>query len=155
MTGMEKFFIAATTASTALNIAGKQKENQASVKALRNEANLLDSESAQLEQSNKYEQDKLRAEKKLSIGRAKNAFAKSGVKMEGSPLEILADIGTSYEMDINALKYNTKVDTDRLRNESRYRLDSAKKIRRTGFFETVGAGLQGATQIASFLAPRG
>jgi len=68
---------------------------------------LAEQEAEAIGKSGAYEEAKLLREKKQILGKQRAAYAKSGVRFdEGSPLEVMADSATGYEMDISAKRYN-------------------------------------------------
>ncbi len=51
----------------------------------------------------------LQKRKKRLISAQKAGYSKSGVRLEGSPIEVMIDSAAQYETDILISKYNTKV----------------------------------------------
>ena len=101
-----------------------------------------------LEQAGKFEEAKLKREKLKTLGMQRVAYAKGGVRLEGSPLEVMADTAAQYELDIAANRYNvqTGIATTRYGMEvgvSKYRSQAeqsrlmAKRYKTAGY---LGAG---------------
>ena len=60
-------------------------------------------------EESEYKTQKLEREKRFMFARQRTAYAKSGVMLtEGSPLAVMADTATQYEMDIRMQRRQTK-----------------------------------------------
>lgn len=60
-------------------------------------------------EAGKLRVDRLRRQKKTFNAKQQAAFAKAGVRLTGSPLQVLADTATELEFDILIEDFNTRV----------------------------------------------
>ena len=86
----------------------------------------------------KFEKYKLRRAQEQMTSKQRALYAKSGVSMEGSPLEVMADSYAQYELDIAVNKYNTESEAKRLEA-------AAGASRTTGFLKAGGTLLTAAS----------
>lgn len=81
---------------------------------------------------------RLERQRKAMLGRQKALYAKAGVELSGSPLEVLADTEAQYELDKQLAAYNTEVDRTRYLYGARNYNDMAKSIMTQGFLNAGG-----------------
>lgn len=79
------------------------------------EANALATETAYA-----YEEKKARIKAAQTLGTQVTTYGKSGVLMEGSPLDVMAETAELEEQDILATKYNYTVQAARYRSQAEY-----------------------------------
>jgi len=68
------------------------------------------------------------------------AFAAAGVRLTGSPLEVIADSEAELLLDIAITDFNARVDVLNVLTEARFQLFKAQQARNTGFIR-AGATL--------------
>lgn len=79
------------------------------------------------------EKYRIERRRKLMIGRQKSLYAKAGVLLKGSPLEVLADTEAQYELDKALSEYNTKLGISNYSYESDYYTKKAGSYRKMGY----------------------
>lgn len=92
---------------------------------------------------------RLRRQKKTFASKQQAAFAAAGVRLTGSPLQVLADTSAELELDIQIEDFNTRVGI--LNAQSGAELDIIRgQIARTSSFISAGTTL--LSQIPNFLS---
>lgn len=110
------------------------QEGNAMAAAEKANAEVADLYAKQVRQSGEYEASKIEREKRQTQGTQKARYAKSGVLItEGSPIEVMADTATQYEMDIQATKYNAEVEARRYEYEAQNRRIMASRYKQLGY----------------------
>jgi hypothetical protein len=67
------------------------------------------------------------------FGSAQQAgYAKAGVKLEGSPLEVMIDTAAQFELDQYISKWNAQTQSSQLQNEADQRIKTGKAMQRSG-----------------------
>jgi len=110
-----------TVAGTAMTMVGQYQQSQAQAQTAEHNAAVAKSqadqyrkvgifEQEQIAAAGKLEEAKLRRQKRRMTGTQRAAYAASGVSLEGSPLEVMADTASQFELDIAVNKYGTKRD---------------------------------------------
>lgn len=118
-------------------------------------------ESETLTKQSEVEQARIAREKGQAIGKQRALYAKAGVRLdEGSPLEVMADTASQFELDLAANRYNLATGMEKIRYESQtqqaqltaeseYRRQLAKS-RKTSSYLTAGSTLLiGGAKVAS------
>jgi len=113
-------------------------------------AALASLQARQIRETGVYKERQLRREKAKMLGRQKALYAKAGIVLsEGSPLEVMADTATEYEMDISAIRYNTAIETARLGYESAFRRRQAESYKRLAYLRAASTILTSAYDLSS------
>jgi hypothetical protein len=132
-------------AGATLIAASEIKQGQTTKAVYKANANLAELQGQGIEQAGAYEGAKLAREKRQMLGRQKALYAKSGVSLsEGSPLEVMADTATQYEMDIAANRYNTAIQKSQTEYQAKIYRMMGKSALQTAY---MGAG---ATLLSGF-----
>lgn len=140
---------------TAAQVVGTIKQSQAAAAGEEYNASVAEAQAQAVGISSKYEQNKVSREKRQALSRQRALYAKSGVIIdEGSPLAVMADTATQYEMDINALKYNAAVQQNLLNTEADYRRQVARRTRSAGYLSAGSTLLMSAASMGKMM-PRG
>lgn len=143
-------------AGTAVSAVGSivQGQQQAKMAQAEGETNarIAEMQAAQVKQSAEYEASKIARAKRQALSRSQMLYAKSGVLIsEGSPLEVMADTATQYEMDINATRYNADVTAQRLNYEAAVSRNlsnaQARAYKTAGYFGAASTILTGASSM--------
>jgi len=92
----------------------------------------------QLRETGRLEEYRLRRRKKALLGKQRALYAKAGVLIEGSPLEVMADTASQFEFDIALSRYRTERDIALSRYETRKAIALSKyetetAVRRYGY----------------------
>lgn len=102
--------------------------------------------------------EKIQREKnKRLLASQQTGFAKGGVTMEGTPLEVMADTAADQERDIIAERYNTNIQAWRFRSQAQqFGFESSRDLSMASGPETagwIGAGSTLLTGAGRALAP--
>lgn len=108
-------------------IAGK-----AEAQALRYNAAIAKQEAKITEEKSKLEIKRLMRRKKDILATQRALFSKSGVLLEGSPLEVIRDTESEIEMDRLVGKYNRDIEKSRFLSEAKI------EEREAGIAERIG-----------------
>jgi len=81
--------------------------------------------------------EKFKAEQRATVGA-------SGVRLEGSPLESLAETASQIERDALMIRYSGKTEEQKYRMESKYLKTQAKYARKAGTLKAISTLLSGA-----------
>ena len=122
---------------TVLSAVGTLSQARASAQAAEYNAQVAELEAQAVKISGAREVEKLKREKRLTAGVQKARFAKAGVRLEGSPFEVLSETATQFELDIEAQKYTTRVGISRAQSEAQIARQRAGQFRTAG---TIGFG---------------
>ena len=117
---------------TFLSAVGTLRQARAAADTAEYNAQVVELEAKAAKISGEREVEKLKREKRLTAAEQKVAYAKGGVRLVGSPFEVLSETATQYQLDIEAQKYTTKVGISRAQTEAQiYR-------QRAGAYRTAG-----------------
>jgi len=89
----------------------------------------------------RFEKYKLRKAQEAMTSKQRALYAKAGVSLEGSPLNVIADTYAQYEMDIAVNKYNTESKVASLEA-------AATSSRVSGFLQAGGTMLTGMASMS-------
>lgn len=95
MTGMEALM-------AGLNVANTISQHQAQRRRASAQAAELQASAAQAREEAAADADQLRRRNRQLLGRQRALFAKSGVKLEGTPLGVQSDTATQGEIDVES-----------------------------------------------------
>lgn len=98
-----------------MTVYGQLRQGMAAEAAGEYNAAVLEEEARQEQVRLHFLKERLRREKGKMMGAQRAGYAKAGVKLEGTPLEVLADTAAQYEKDIAIEDYNTRVTMARKR----------------------------------------
>ena len=131
-------------------------------------------EQASIKTSGAAEEARLKREKAKTTSAQRSAYAQAGVRLEGSPLAVMADTAAQYELDISASRYNTELGLAQSRygtqlglaqskystalgvaqslSEAQYLKQSAKRTKALGYWGAGTTLLTGGSKIAGYYA---
>jgi hypothetical protein len=92
---------------------------------------------------------RLRREKRRFGAKQQAAFAKAGVRLTGSPLQVLADSAAELELDIMIEDYNTRIAILSAQSSADLDVIRGQQARTASF---IGAGSTLLTQLPSFIS---
>jgi len=81
-------------------------------------------------------------------------YGKAGVKLEGSPLEVLLDSASAAEFDMAITDYNAKVNMAQAEAGATQHEQAAKVYKRKGITEGMNTLLSASTGLQNMLAPK-
>lgn len=133
---------------TGLQMISQIKQGQSEAAVASANAEISRMQARQTEEEGKYEVAKLEREKEQMLKRQRMAYLKSGVLIsEGTPLAMMAQTATEYEMDIAALRYNSAVKAQQERYGSEIYKSSAKSARQLGYWKAGTTLLLGGAKV--------
>ena len=91
--------------------------------------------------------------KRRMLSRQKALYAKAGVTLEGSPLEVLADTASQFELDKAISNYNYGVEVSRNLSEANFQRYAGKQRRTAGFMNAGTTILGGMSKFKSLSSP--
>ena len=121
-------------AATGLSIYSEIQSGKARASAYQTNAEIAQMQARQAKKAGEYEVGGLKREKRRMTGRQRALYAKSGVVVSGgSPLEVMADTATEYQMDIGAQRYNIATQAGQYRYQSEIYKSRAKTAKQMGY----------------------
>lgn len=148
MSGSSAMF-ATTAISTGMQMYGNYKSAQEQAKAEKYNANIASQRAMAIRIAGQNETARLRRQKDTLLSTQKARYAKAGVLFEGSPMEVMIDSATQYELDIANTRYNYETEALMQDYEANYRRKRANDIKKAGMFNAFASGASGASNIAS------
>lgn len=122
-------------------------------------------ERATITQAGAVEQRQIERVKKQTISAQRARYGAAGVRLEGSPIEAMADTATQFELDLAASRYNVQLGIAESRyeqevakryytSEAAYRRQVAKYQRRAGYLRAGSTILTAAGGYGAFAGKR-
>ena len=105
-----------------------------------------------IKQSGALKVEQMRRSKSRMASSQVAAYAKAGVRMTGSPLQVVADTATELEMDIMIEDYNTRIGVINAQNQSDLNIMRGSQAMSSAY---IGAGTTLLSQLPSFVGSRG
>jgi len=134
---------AVQVAGTAVQVAGQLQKGQAEADTAKYNSRVAQLQATQVRRASEFEIQKLKREKSQHLARQRVVTAKSGLELSGSPLEVLIDSATQFELDIAAERYNTMSQISNLQFESDYQKRLAKAAKTSSYLAAGGTLLTG------------
>lgn len=148
--------VAAVTAAVAgigLQAYGQWKQGQAMGEAEAYNAAVARRQAENLRRSGELEAYRRRRSGERLTSRQTALYAKAGVLLRGSPLEVIEDAMSEIELDAEIAKYNISIGAGALESEARQKERLGRYYRQAGY---VGAGatiLTEGSRLASIYGP--
>lgn len=152
-------------AGLATQLVGQYKQGQAAEAQTESEqawheynAKLAEREATEAQEAAAYEEKKLRKSGERFKARQRMLYAKAGVSLEGSPLEVMEETATELEMDalmirrggqLGYQRYSAEAGLERMAGKSA--LLRGRSARRASRWKMAGTGLIGGSQLFSML----
>lgn len=108
---------AVSGAGMLMTSAGQKAQAEANAELMDYNRSIAEQEARATEEAGKIEEMKLDKQKKLMLSAEKAGFSASGFTLSGTPLAIMADTASQYEMDRSMLRANTATDAARRRSQ--------------------------------------
>lgn len=144
-------FAISTIATGALSAAGSiMQGNQAAAAGQAQQAAYNQAADAEARAS-AFEATKVFERNRRATSAALTQVAGSGVAVAGSPTEVLADNAAQTQMDIDAIRFGSKIKQGNLRTQGDLALMSGEQRQQAGY---IGAATAAAGTIASLYTPR-
>ena len=137
------------SAFVATELAGQYQQAQAQKQAAEYNARVAEMQAEAARRQGVLEQYKIKRAKRRMLGTQRALYAKAGLSLEGTPLEVLADTAAQYDLDLATSKYNTQIGVGRALYEASYQRYAGKQAYRAGLMG------MGKTLLTSGLAMKG
>lgn len=135
-----------TIASTAVAAGGQLYSGMQPASAYRTQAAAADRQAGmELERGN-YEASRAREQSDRQLAGMRGAYLSSGVSLEGSPSEVIADSATQASLDEQAIRYGARVQAGNLQFEARQARANAGSAMIGSFIGAAGTALGGFQQ---------
>lgn len=136
-----------TTALLALGLtaAGQITEGYQQAQAAEYNAAVARQKAQAARKAGKLEADRIRKQRERLTGRQKALYAKAGVTFSGSPMEVMIDSATNYEMDALITEYNYEVEARQSESQAQISNWRAKTYRSNSWKRAGATLLQGAS----------
>lgn len=134
----------------AFTAAGQIQESASVAAVEESNAAVATSEGIIAESTGKFEAKRIRKEKRIFTSEQEASFAKAGVKLTGSPLEVLEDTIATFEEDAILTEQNAQIEKSRLTSEAETKSRRAREIREAALPRAAATLLQvGAAVVSS------
>ena len=128
----------ALAASTAATVYSQYQQSVAQKEQANYEAAMAERRAQAAKQQYEYNKYQLERRKRLTAGKQASLYAKAGVLMTGSPLEVLSDTAAQYDIDIATAKYNAQVGISNAKYAADYSRYSGKQAMKAGYVQMGG-----------------
>ncbi len=142
--GPEAFLI-----SAAVGALGAIQEARASSAASEFNAKIADNNAIVSEQNAAAEEKRQRRMAGRQAANSRVAIAASGVRLEGSPLDVLEDQALEAELDALNLRYGGQLQASNYRSQAQLERSAARSARTQGFLSAGTSLLDGAGKFAA------
>lgn len=129
--------ITTTVISAGVSAYGQHQQGQSAKQAAKFNARVQENEAKRIEMEGRESLRRKRQENRSRIGAARARLGMSGVTMEGSPLEVMADAAGKLELEALEESRQSKAQSQRLRTQAGITLWEGKQQARAG---NIGAG---------------
>jgi hypothetical protein len=143
---MVAFLAALSAISTAAKVGGTLMSSKAEENAAKYNARLSEQNAVIAEQQAAAEVARYKRETYRRVGDIRAGYAASGVTMEGSPLDVLADSYAMATLDEENIKYQGRLEAMNYRNQASLDRAKAKNAKKAGYLSAAGQLLEGGTQ---------
>lgn len=131
-------------ATSALSAGGQYFEEKSKANAADYNARTAEWQARLVKQSSDFAMARIQRQKAKFLSTQQSLYAKAGVKMEGSPIKVMADSATEYELDKLTENYNAQVQMAALKSEAQASRTQAAQYRFQGAFQPAMTLLTGA-----------
>ena len=130
-------FAGLSIAGTALNAYGQIQAGQMQAKVASQNAEMAEANAHQVDLATDDKIDQIARHTSITLGKQRAGYAKSGVKLEGSPLEVLTETVNLGERDMFRVAKEGEFAGDSLRFSAAQERQKATYVKRASF---IGAG---------------
>jgi len=146
---MAEVAIAMEAVGTGMEMIGNHKEAQEQAKAEDFNAYISEQRAKNIRRAKDEEIRKIRRNKDSMLSTQKAKYAKAGVLFEGSPLEVMTDTATQFELDVANTEYNYETEARAQEDEADFRRKRAKDIKSAGMMNAFATGAYGGSNLAT------
>lgn len=140
--------IAGKAAGSIVSAVGQHVTRKEQAKAAFRNAAIARQQARLVEIRRDIELKRLKKAKRSFAGTQRSLFAKSGVRSQGSPLEVMSDSASEFEMDIQITQFNADVARDALLSQAGEDARLGKKFKKAAVLEPIVTLLSGGAQSA-------
>ena len=133
-------------ASTAMQAAGSIIEGRNQQISAKFNAELAQRQAEAYGKQAELEKYRIERRKRQLMGKQRALYAKAGVRLEGSPLEVLADTEAQFELDKAIVEYNKRLNVGRYKAQASMYKKMGKQALMSGIIKA------GTTLLTSFAA---
>jgi len=151
--GLEAVAIAAITATGVIQAVSAVQAGKSARKAEQYNAAVARQEATVVQESAKLDIERQKREQKAFSSKQRALYAKAGVQLSGSPLEVLADTAYAFEMDQAITSYNAQIGAQQSESRARYSEYLGSTYYREGVVKAGTTLLGTVGRVASFAAP--
>lgn len=134
---------------------GQLKESEAQARASEYNANVAEMNAEQAILISAQDERRQRIIARKELGSIRAAYGASGVSMEGSPMDVLAESTANAELDALNIRYAGQAKAAGLRDEASYERFRAKETRAAGVLGAAASLLSGGARAYSMIPSRG
>jgi len=143
------------SAFVATELAGQYQQAQAQRQTAKYNARVAEMQAEAIRRQGKLQQYRLKRAKRRMLGKQRALYAKAGLSLEGTPLEVLADTAAQYDLDLATSRYNTEVGARSSLYEADYQRYAGKQAYRAGLLGMGETLLTAGLAMKSFLPKSG
>lgn len=148
MTGIETVALVAMAAGAAVSAYGQIKGGRDTKKAMDRNAQVLERNAVIARQQARAEADTQQREARQRLGAMRAGYGASGVAVEGSPLDALADSAQLAELDRQNLIYNGELKAMGYQDSASGERFAGRNAQTSGYMGAASTILTGAGDIA-------
>lgn len=155
MTGLEIGMLAVSAASAGMAAVGQMQAASARSKQARYNAQVADINAARSRQAAAEKARQVERKNRRLLGATRARTLSSGIQLEGSALEVLADNTAEAELERLTTIYAGEVAGTKWENQASFDRFQAGQIRRGGFLSAATELVKGGARAYSVLGPFG
>lgn len=140
--------LALLAVGTAFSAIGAIQQGQAANSAAKYNAAVAGQRATAAKQQAAADMDKKRRDTVRRLGSIRAAYGASGVTLEGSPLDVLAESAANAELDVLTIKYKGDLEATGYGNEATLETARGQQARTAGY---MGAGAALLTGVDKYL----
>lgn len=144
---------AAMAAAAVVGAVGAVQSGQAQAKAAEYNAQVAENNAQAQQQAAAYEESRLRERQRRELGYARAAAGGTGVSMEGSPLDLMAQNAQNAEMDALAVRYQGLLGANASRSQAAGDRLQGEIAQQSGYMKAGTSLLTAATSIGGSMFP--
>lgn len=118
--------------SVGMQAMGTAMQTRAQIQAAKFNAAIARQQAEQEERAKEIDIYRLERQRRQMLGQQRSLYAKAGLDIEGTPLEVLADTEAQFELEKRMIEYGTQVRKQRALAEERFLRRQGRQIGLTG-----------------------
>ena len=134
-------------AALALETIGLVQQSIAQKQQAKYNARVAEMQAEQARRAAEVQRYQIERRKKQLLGKQKALYSKAGVSLLGSPLEVLADTASEFDLDLALNKYNAQTAYNRGMYEAGWQRYAGRQAMTAGFLKAGGNLLMGGSKL--------